>query len=196
MSLETRALVVAVSFVLAGCGGTAAREDVVGSVSETSRSSSPTSMPLAGVSSPTTAAPNPNVTGTTFDGCASVTDSQVTSWELDASTKRDTKDSLLGEGVRGCRWNGDKWFLRVYATNGSFAEWEKPQPQFDRQEKVQIDTRQGATGHEASGCSAVVSSQQGLAVVQVDLSRKLEREGFDACPLAVQIMTAIEPKIP
>lgn len=196
MSLETRALVVVASFVLAGCGGTAARDDVAASVSETSRSSSPTSMPLAGVSSPTTAAPNPNVTGTTFDGCASVTDSQVTSWELDASTKRDTKDSLLGEGVRGCRWNGDKWFLRVYATNGSMADWEKPQPQFDRQEKVQIGTRQGGTGHEAGGCSAVVSSQQGLAVVQVDLSRKLEREGFDACPLAVQIMTAIEPKIP
>ncbi|MBE5458373.1 DUF3558 family protein [Mycobacteroides abscessus] len=191
-----RVLIVTVSFVLAGCSGAVTGDPVVASVSDVSHSPIPTSTPLAGVSPPTTAAPNPNVTGTTFDGCASVTDLQITSWELDSSTKRDTKDSILGEGVRGCRWNGDKWFLRVYATNGSMAVWEKPQPQFDRQEKVQIGSRQGGTGHEASGCSAVVSSQQGLAVVQVDLARKLEREGFDACPLAVQIMTAIEPRIP
>lgn len=183
-------------FVLAGCSGAVSGDPVVVSDSDVSHSPIPTSTPLAGVSPPTTAAPNPNVTGTTFDGCASVTDLQIASWELDASTKRDTKDSILGEGVRGCRWNGDKWFLRVYATNGSMAAWEKPQPQFDRQEKVQIGSRQGGTGHEASGCSAVVSSQQGLAVVQVDLARKSEREGFDACPLAVQIMTAIEPRIP
>lgn len=98
--------------------------------------------------------------------------------------------------MRGCRWNGDKWFLRVYSTNGSMAEWQKPQPRFDRQEKVQIGARQGGTGHDPDACSAVLPSQQGLAVVQVDLTVKLKREGFDACPLAVQIMSAIEPRIP
>ncbi len=194
--------------VLAGCvlltgceGPTEGRPVAVpGSPAGTSSTALPT--PLAGVSPPRTAAPNSSVTGTEFDGCAVITDAEVTSWGLDPTSKEDINKNVNALNVRGCTWGtllaGEIWFLKVYAGNGSLAQFEQPLPQFDRKEQVQIGSRQGWILHDRAeqSCSVVLPSQQGIATVQIDLGVKLEDQKFDACPRAVQLATAIEPKIP
>ncbi|WP_078321314.1 DUF3558 family protein [Mycobacteroides chelonae] len=187
--------------LLAGCGGSTEGNPVAAPSSEASTSSSPT--PLVGVSPPTAAAPNPRVTDTTFDGCAAITDAEVTSWGLDPTNKNDIKKNVNARNVRGCSWGTplgvDTWFLKVYAGNGAVAHFEQPLPQFDRKERVQIGSRQGWMLHDGGfelSCLVVLPSQQGIATVQIDLGVKLQDRKFDACPRAVQLATAIEPKIP
>ncbi|MBA0049099.1 DUF3558 family protein [Mycobacteroides sp. LB1] len=159
-----------------------------------------TSTALVGVSPPTAAAPNPKVTGTTFDGCASVTDAEATSWGLDLSSKRTTADdnAVGADSVRGCVWDGDKWQVRAYAVNGSITEWGRPSPDFDRKEQVQFGSRQGWLAHGARipDCTAVVGSEQGLAGVQVIPHRALQLDHTDVCPITQQIMTTIVSRIP
>lgn len=186
--------------LLIGCGGSTEGSPVAAPDSSASTSSS---TPLAGVSPPTTAAPNTRVTDTTFDACAVITDAEVTSWGLDPTNKEDIKGDVAATNVRGCRWStvlrGDIWFLKVYAGNGSLAQFEQPLPQFDRKERVQIGSRQGWMLHDGGielNCSVVLPSQHGIATVQIDLGTKLQDQKFDACPRAVQLATAIEPKIP
>lgn len=201
MRPQTIVVIAVACLTLAACGGTVTGSPVTADVTGSTSTRVITPTQLTGVSPPTTAALNPNVTGTTFDGCASVSDSEITSWELDPTSKVDTKDSktLGSESVRGCHWKGTKWYLRVYANNGSIADWERPQPQFDRIEPVKIGQRDGWVAHDApphGGCTVVLSSQQGIAAVQVDPIVKLMDQGFDACPLATKIMTTIELRIP
>ncbi|TDZ81208.1 DUF3558 family protein [Mycobacteroides salmoniphilum] len=199
MKSRTVVGVVAACLLAAACNATT---DGIATVTSSTASSQTTALPttLAGVSLPTTAAPNPKVTGTTFDGCASVTDAEATSWGLNLSSKTDTKDrSTLGaEDVRGCLWDGDKWQVRVYAINGSLSLWERPSPNFDRKTQVQFGTRPGwlAHGSHIPDCTAVVASEQGLAGVQVLPDRALQLDHTDVCPIAQQIMNTILPRIP
>ncbi|MBB4855253.1 hypothetical protein HNP40_002654 [Mycobacteroides chelonae] len=200
MNAEAIAVVVAGCLLLAGCGGSTEGNPVPAPRSQASATAMPT--PLAGVSPPTAAAPNPRVTGTTFDACAVITDAEVTSWDLDPTTKRDIKRDAAATNVRGCGWGTplgvDTWFLKVYAGNGSVPQFDQPLPQFDRKEQVRISSRQGWMLHDSAelSCSVVLPSQQGIATVQIDLGVKLLDRKFDACPRAVQLATAIEPKIP
>lgn len=190
----------AVCLLLAGCGGSTGGNPVTVPGSQAGTSSTPT--PLAGVSPPTAAAPNPRVTGTTFDGCAVITDAEVSSWGLDPTSKKDIKGAVDATNFRGCRWGTplgvDTWFLKVYAGNGSVAQFEQPLPEFDRKEQVQIGTRHGWMAHFADtlSCLVMLPSQNGIATVQISLGVKLQDRRFDACPRAVQLATAIEPKIP
>lgn len=155
---------------------------------------------LSGVSPPTTAPPNPKVTGTTFDGCASVTDAEAKSWGQDLTTKRTTaEDNALGaDSVRGCVWDGDKWQVRVFAVDGSLDLWGRSSTDFDRKEQVQFGSRQGWLAHGARipDCTAVVASQEGLAGVQLLPNRALELDHTDVCPMTQQIMTSIVSRIP
>ncbi|ORA92589.1 Protein of uncharacterised function (DUF3558) [Mycobacteroides abscessus subsp. massiliense] len=184
----------------AACGLTT---DGIATTASSSKPSplSTSAAPLTGVSAPTTAAANPRVTDTTFDGCASVTDAEATSWELDPASKTDTKDrSTLGaENVRGCLWDGDKWQVRVYSVNGSITQWEKPNPDFDPKTQFQFGTRQGWLAHDAPpkhDCTAVVASEHGIAAVQVIPSTALEDANTNVCPITQKIMTTIAPRIP
>lgn len=196
--------IVAGCLLLAGCGGSTSGSPVAAPGSQAGTSSTnavPT--PLARVSPPTTAAPNPRVTDTTFDGCAVITDTEIVSWGLDPASKEDVDKDVNARNVRGCTWgtplDTDTWFLKVYAGNGSVAHFEQPLPQFDRKEKVQIGSRQGWMLHDGGfelSCLVVLPSQQGITTVQIDLGVKLQDRKFDACPRAVQLATAIEPKIP
>lgn len=199
--MDVKAITVLAGCVLlAGCEGSTEGSPVAASGSPSGTSS--TSAPLAGVSPPTTAAPNSSVTGTEFDGCAAITDAEVTSWGLDPTSKLDMKGDVNALNVRGCRWGTplgvDTWFLNVYAGNGSMAQWERPLPEFDRKERVQVGSRQGwmARYGDTLNCLVMLPSQNGIATVQIDLGVKLEDRKFDACPRAVQLATAIEPKIP
>lgn len=153
---------------------------------------------LSGVSPPTTAAPNPDVKGTTFDGCASVTDAEVASWELTPETKHDTKGTPMSSTVRGCIWKGPKWYLKVYAGNGQVSQFDQPSDKTDHQEPITIGSRTGWLIHSSNQatCVAVLPSENGIATVQVDLTLELTDQRYDQCPLAKQIMTTIEPRIP
>ncbi|SHQ55674.1 DUF3558 family protein [Mycobacteroides abscessus] len=186
---------VASALALAACGGTVAGTPATEATPE-STSASPTA--LAGVSPPTTAAPNTRVTATTFDGCASVTDAEAKSWELDPASKQDAKDTLFSQNVRGCRWTGPKWFLKVGAVDGALSQWDTPREENDRQERIMIGSRSGWLLHNKNQatCAIALPSQQGIATIQVDLKSELTKQRFDQCPLAVQIATTIEPRIP
>lgn len=186
-------LLVASACALAGCGGTVAGTPATEATTG-STSASPTA--LAGVSPPTTAAPNTRVTATTFDGCASVTDTEAKSWELER--KEDLAGQMFAQNVRGCVWDGSKWFLKVYAIDGSLSQWDRPRTENDRQERITVGSRSGWLLHDENqiSCSVALPSQQGIATIQVDLNSELTKQRFDQCPLAVQIATTIEPRIP
>lgn len=185
-----------VALLSAACGNTIVGEPMT--ISTTGSSASRAPITLAGVSPPTTAAPNENITGNTFDGCASVTDAEAASWELKPETKHDTKDTPQSRTVRGCIWKGDKWWLKLYAGNGSVSKFDPPQEYVDRQEPITIGSRSGWLMHSSDGatCAAVLPSGQGIATVQVELNLALTDARYDQCPLAKQIMTTIEPRIP
>lgn len=183
--------------VAAACSGDVTGTPVAGSSSATSSSPSAPA-PLSGVSPPTTAAPNPNVTGTNFDGCASVTDAEATSWQLDPASKADLEGKLFSENGRGCRWTGPRGDLKLYAIDGSLSQWDKPVARYDRQEKITVGSRTGWLLHNVNQaiCSVALPSQNGIATVQVDLNSELTKARYDQCPLAVQIATTVEPRIP
>lgn len=187
------------------CSGDVTGTPVAGSSSATSSSlGAPAS--LSGVSPPTTAAPNPNVTATRFDGCASVTDAEAESWELDPASKVDLEGKLFSQSGRGCAWSGvpegeshvPRWYLKVYAIDGSLSQWDKPVARYDRQEKITIGSRTGWLLHNVNQaiCSVALPSQNGIATVQVDLNSELTKARYDQCPLVVQIATTVEPRIP
>ncbi|TDZ82128.1 hypothetical protein DE4585_02660 [Mycobacteroides salmoniphilum] len=115
------------------------------------------------------------VKGTTFDGCAAVTDADLIGWEVEPSSRQDAHNIPFGQNVRGCMWIGPKWGIKIYAVDANLNQLEQPAKRFDRQERVQIGTRSGWLMHTTSaiGCAIAVPSQKGVAAVQVDL--KLDR---------------------
>lgn len=164
-------------------------------------SSAATATSLAGVSPPTTAAPNKNVTGATFDGCASVTDAEAASWGADPAKKHDDADGRTAqwEIVRGCYWFGPKWQLRVDARDGSLANFDHPDPKFEHKEQVQIGSRQAWVARDAAphaGCMVFIPSQQGIVTVQLVGGIDVQDARTDLCPQAIEIMKALEPRIP
>lgn len=187
----------ALGLLVAGCGNTVTGEPTTANVSGTTEPSR-APVKISGVSPPTTAAPNPDVTGTTFDGCASVTDAEAASWGVKPETKFDTKGTPQSRTVRGCNWKGDKWWLRVYSGNGAVSQFDKPSDREDRKEPLTIGSRTGWLIHSSDQmvCAAVLPSEQGIATVQVSLNLELTDQRYDQCPLTKQIMTTIEPRIP
>ncbi|AGM27883.1 hypothetical protein MASS_1281 [Mycobacteroides abscessus subsp. bolletii 50594] len=95
-------------------------------------------------------------------------------------------------------WVGPKWGIKIYAVDANLDQLGQPQKRFDRQERVQIGSRSGWLVHTTSAisCSIAIPSQRGVASVQVDLKTDLTEQHYDQCPLALQIMKQIEPKIP
>ncbi|MDM2104502.1 DUF3558 family protein [Mycobacteroides abscessus] len=146
----------------------------------------------------TTSTNNSPAKGTTFDGCAAVTDADLASWEVDPVSRRDAHNIAFGQNVRGCMWVGPKWGVKIYAVDANLDQLEQPQKRFDRQERIQIGSRSGWLVHtsNAMGCAVAIPSQQSVAAVQVDLKTDLTEQHYDQCPLALQIMKQIEPKIP
>lgn len=194
---------VVLSLMLAGCGGSTAGTPVAESAGGHGKTTATVStVAPSDLSPPTTALPNPEVKGASFDACASVADAQVRSWELDPASKRDTSvDKALGWwGVRGCLWDGPKWFVRIYAFDGTIDGWkEQYRDDLASTETVQFGSREGLIAHALPprlNCRAVIPSQQGLVAVMVNPAFDLEKQKFDVCPLATRIMTDIEPRIP
>ncbi|WP_237082483.1 DUF3558 family protein [Mycobacteroides abscessus] len=149
-------------------------------------------------SSTTTSTDSSPAKGTTFDACTAITDSDVSGWKVDPANKRDAHLTAFGQRVRGCIWGGPDWFIKVYAVDGSLAQLEQPNSRFDSQQRVQVGSRSGWLLHDKDGisCSVGIQSQQAIAAVQVDLKTELTEQHYDQCPLALQIMKQIEPKIP
>ncbi|TDZ97632.1 DUF3558 family protein [Mycobacteroides salmoniphilum] len=137
------------------------------------------------------------VKGTTFDACTAITDADTATWDVKPD-KRDAHTTAFGQNVRGCIWDGPKWGIKIYAVDTTISQLEQPNSRFDRQERVQVGSRTGWLLHDKNwiGCSVAIPSQQAIATVQVDLNLDLTRERYDQCPLALRIMTQIEPKIP
>lgn len=165
---------------------------IPGSASSSTSSLSATSTPAE----TTTTDSNP-VKGTTFDACTAISNLDVAGWEV-KSDKRDAHTTAFGQNVRGCIWDGSRWGIKVYAANGSISQFDPPKDRWDRHEQVAIGTRTGWLLHTQDGatCTIVIPSQDALAAVQVDLNLDLTRQRYDQCPLALQIMKQIEPKIP
>lgn len=163
----------------------------------TSTSSSSTSLPTGSPSTTTNTDSNP-VKGTTFDACSSITDADVATWKVDPANKRDAHQTAFGQRVRGCIWGGPDWFIKVYAVDTPMSQLERPNDRWDRHEQVQVGARSGWLIHDVNGmsCSVTIPSLQAVATVQVDLKLDLTEQRYDQCPLALQIMKQIEPKIP
>ncbi|KRQ26889.1 hypothetical protein BKG82_06415 [Mycobacteroides chelonae] len=145
----------------------------------------------------TTSTDSDPVKGTTFDPCTAITEADIATWEVKPD-KRDAHTTAFGQRVRGCIWDGPKWGIKIYAVDTSISQLEQPNSRFDRQERVQVGSRTGWLLHDKNwiGCSVAIPSQQAIATVQVDLNLDLTRQRYDQCPLALQIMKQIEPKIP
>ncbi|WP_134071519.1 DUF3558 family protein [Mycobacteroides salmoniphilum] len=138
------------------------------------------------------------VKGTTFDACSVITDADVAPWWGVKPAKRDAHKTAFGQNVRGCIWDGPRWGIKIYAVNTPISVLEQPNGRFDRQEPVQVGSRMGWLLHDKNwiGCAIGIPSQQGVAAVQVDLNLEETQQHLDQCPLALRIMTQIEPKIP
>lgn len=151
----------------------------------------------ASTSFPTSSTKSDPVKGTTFDPCTAITDADTATWEV-RPDRRDAHATAFGQNVRGCIWDGPKWGIKIYAVDTSISQLGQPNSRFDRQEPVQVGLRTGWLLHDKNwiGCSVAIPSQQATATVQVDLNLDLTRQHYDQCPLALQIMKQIEPKIP
>lgn len=162
-----------------------------GSASTSVVSSSPA------LSTPTTVTNGNPVKGTTFDACSAITDADVATWEVKPD-KRDAHTTAFGQNVRGCIWDGSKWGIKIYAVDTPFSKLEQPNDRWDRHERVAVGPRSGWLLHNINGasCTVAIPSQQAIAAVQVDLNLELTEQHYDQCPLALQIMKQIEPKIP
>lgn len=190
--------------LLAGCSTSTTGTPIAASLPASSATQSPTiPTPSLDLTPPTTSVANPRVTGTTFDGCASVTKEEEAQWELRPDSKRDTaKNGPLGsESVRGCLWNGKKGQVRVYSFDGSIPHWQNTNADdFDSMKAARFGAREGIVAHSAPnqipGCTVLLPSQNGIAAVMALPSIALEDQGVDMCPFATQVMTAIEPRIP
>ncbi|OAT69703.1 hypothetical protein AWB85_20165 [Mycobacteroides immunogenum] len=136
--------------------------------------------------------------GTTFDACSSITDADVATWKVDPANKRDAHQTAFGQRVRGCIWGGPDWFIKIYAVDTPISQLAQPNDRWDRHEQVTVGARSGWLIHNANGasCSVTIPSEQAVATVQIDLKTDLTAQHYDQCPLALQIMTQIEPKIP
>ncbi|MUM22022.1 DUF3558 domain-containing protein [Mycobacterium sp. CBMA271] len=181
--------------LLSGCtqGGIEGTPTAGSAATSASSSASPDS-----TSPTTTTVANSNpVKGTSFDACTAITDADVVTWGVNPG-KRDAHTTAFGQNVRGCIWDGPKWGIKVYAVDGSISQFEQPKDRWDRHEIVTIGSQSGWLLHDKDGmsCTIVVPSQQALATVQVDLNLDETRQRLDQCPLALRIMTQIEPKIP
>lgn len=186
---------VTLTAMVAGC----THDGIQGAPATESSSTLSSSSSSFGSVAPTTTSTNSNpVKGTTFDGCSAVTDADLSNWEVDPASKEDAHNIAFGQNVRGCMWTGPKWGIKIYAVDSNLNQLEQPQKRFDRQERVQIGSRSGWLIHttNAMGCAVAIPSQQSVAAVQVDLNLDLTRQRYDQCPLALQIMKQIEPKIP
>lgn len=137
------------------------------------------------------------VAGTTFDACTAITDADVATWEVKPD-KRDAHATAFGQNVRGCIWDGPKWGVKVYAVDTPLSQLAQPNDKWDRHEPVTVGTRSGWLVHNVNGasCTVAIPSEQAIAAVQVDLNLDLTEQHYDQCPLALQIMKQIEPKIP
>lgn len=187
-------LVVGLCAVVAGCGG---GSGISGSATTaTSMAASVTASSSAAAAATTSA--TDAVKGTTFDPCAAVTDADLTGWKVDPASRRDAHTVLWGQNVRGCVWDGPSWGIKVYAVDGKLSNFETPDESNDRQERITVGSRSGWLLHTKNGlsCTVVLPAQQALAAAQVDLDSDLTKQRYDQCPLAVQIATQIEPKIP
>ncbi|WP_236737535.1 DUF3558 family protein [Mycobacteroides franklinii] len=191
--------------MLTGCTGSTTGTPVAASqpASSVTLSTAAATAPSLDLTPPTTAVANPQVTGTSFDGCAAVTKVEEAQWQLRPDSKHDTANNgpLGAESVRGCLWNGKNGQVRVYAFDGTIQRWQKAQQRnFDRMEPTQFGDREGLVAHKAPdqvpGCTVLLPSQSGIAGVMTLPSVALEDQGADMCPFATQIMTTIEPRIP
>lgn len=175
---------------LAGCGG---RSGISGTATTARPTTTTTAAPSSAASTTTDA-----VKGTTFNPCGAVTDADLATWQVDPGSRRDAHTVIWGQNVRGCVWDGPQWGVRVYAVDGKLSNFDTPDEFNDRQERITIGSRTGWLLHTKNGlsCTVVLPSQQALAATQVDLDSDLTKRRYDQCPLAVQIATQIEPKIP
>ncbi|MGH3723887.1 MAG: DUF3558 domain-containing protein [Mycobacterium sp.] len=193
MKMRWIVLVATSTALVAGC-----THDSIQGMPTTDPSSSPSATTDTSTASPTAKTTTPDrVKGTTFDACTAITDADVATWDVKPD-KRDAHATAFGQNVRGCIWDGPKWGIKVYAVDGSISQFEPPKDRWDRHEQVTTGARTGWLLHTQDGatCTVVIPSQQALAAVQIDLNLDLTRQHYDQCPLALQIMTQIEPKIP
>lgn len=178
---------------LAGCGGGSG-------ITGTATSQGSTTAGSSSLAPPATTAPDAKdpVKGTTFDACAAVTDADLAAWKVDPATRRNAQNVPWGQNVRGCVWDGPQWDIKVYAVDGKITNFQAPNEFNDRQEPITVGSRSGWLLHTKNGlsCTVVLPSEQALAAAQVDLFSELTHQRYDQCPLAVQIATQIEPKIP
>lgn len=183
------ALVLVLGFALAGCGGNSGITDTATTAEASTTAQS---------STPSTTTDTGPVKGTTFDACAAITDANLTAWQVDPASRRDAQQVPWGKNARGCVWDGPQWGIKVYTVDGKLSNWDTPDEFNDRQEPVTVGSRSGWLLHTKNGlsCTVVLPSQQALFAAQVDLFSTLTKQRYDQCPLAVQIATQIEPKIP
>ncbi|SHV18371.1 DUF3558 family protein [Mycobacteroides abscessus] len=195
MKLRWIVLVAAALALVAGC----THDRIQGTTGEDSGSSSSISPSSSTSTSPaTTSTDGVAVKGTAFDACTAITDADVSGWKVDPTNKRDAHQTAFGQRVRGCIWGGPDWFIKIYAVDTSISQLAQPNDRWDRHEQVTVGARSGWLIHNANGasCSVTIPSQQAVASVQVDLKTELTEQRYDQCPLALQIMKQIEPKIP
>ncbi|WP_232785623.1 DUF3558 family protein [Mycobacteroides chelonae] len=193
MQMTWIAVVAASAAVVSGC----THDGIQGTPTPGSTSSSSSFSSSTSTSSTTTTSTNNPAHGTTFDACTAITDTDIAAWEV-SPTKRDAHTAAFGQNVRGCIWDGPKWGVKIYAVDANLDQLEQPQKRFERQERVQVGARSGwlVKTSNSIGCAVAITSQQSVVAVQVDLNLELTRQRYDQCPLALQIMKQIEPKIP
>ena len=194
MKMKWIAVIAFSTALVAGC----THDGIQGTATPGPASSSNSSSSSTSTSSTTTSTDSNPVKGTTFDACTAITDADVSGWKVDPANKRDAHQTAFGQRVRGCIWGGPDWFIKVYAVDTSISQLAQPNDRWDRHEQVTVGARSGWLIHTANGasCSVAIPSQQAVATVQVDLKTDLTDQRYDQCPLALQIMKQIEPKIP
>ncbi|WP_082822368.1 DUF3558 family protein [Mycobacteroides chelonae] len=194
MTLKWIAAVATSTALVSGC----THDGIQGTPPTDSAPTSSTSSSSSASASPsTTSTDRDPVAGTTFNACTAITNEDVATWEVKPD-KRDAHATAFGQNVRGCIWDGPKWGVKVYAVDTPLSQLAQPNDKWDRHEPVTVGTRSGWLVHNVNGasCTVAIPSQQAIAAVQVDLNLDLTEQRYDQCPLALQIMKQIEPKIP
>ncbi|MEU9806014.1 DUF3558 family protein [Mycobacterium sp. NPDC050853] len=185
-----------VTVVVSACGTT------TGGIATTAPSIAGSSLTSTTVSNSLTVPhppPNQYNDGTTFDPCLAFTAEELRSWGVkpESVEERGAPDRIL----RGCRWNGDGWFVYMGVMNRPVSDYLN-HDNFPGSQPIQVGGLDGVmyqkTGTALPDCWVELPSQRASVGTLVSiLDPKLGPQAVpDTCAKAVAVATVVAGKLP
>ncbi|WP_078314010.1 DUF3558 domain-containing protein [Mycobacterium sp. D16Q16] len=197
------AVATVVGCALVACTTPTAGEAVLSTSSDVPSNSHATAAPTT--ISNTLPAPHPpaneHTDGSAFEPCTAFTADELKGWGVDPTKVDDigVENPLL----RGCRWRQENrsWSLAIRVHNATVEKYLQQDSTLKLQEPITIAGKSGAMNSSdgrQNQCDVVLPSQQAVVIftVRVYSGDEGPRLVPDACNKAIDVATAVAPRLP